>query len=110
MTKLLEPIDEDEARWILEVPLQWTFYLDDVEEFVGLSSSELERLHTKWSHETWLRMVRALAWAVQNPKVDLRSILPNLEPSNDALHRFVAVLHRQFTEHSRVVKPGGSRG
>lgn len=85
-----------EIRSTLTIPLYWTFHLEDVERFEGLSDREIEEVRRHFGREEFGALVEALAWAQAHPEEDYSSMLPRLDFPNAVLHRYLAVLHRQF--------------
>lgn len=85
-----------EIKSTLTIPLYWTFHLENVEHFEGLSDRDLEDLRRDYPKEELEAMVEALAWAEAHPGEDYSSMLPGLDYPSDVLHRYLAVLHGQF--------------
>jgi hypothetical protein len=88
---------EEEIRSTLTIPLYWTFHLEDMGHFKGLSSRELQEFREGHSQEELSAMVEALAWAKEHPQEDFSSMLPGLLPSNEQLYRYLTILHQQFS-------------
>lgn len=90
-------MEEEEIRSTLTIPLYWTFHLlEDINQFSGFSSNQLQELRDGYSEEDLSDMVEALAWAKAHPDTDFSSMLPGLLYSNEALYRYLTILHQQL--------------
>lgn len=87
-------------RSLLEIPLQWTFYFDEVTSR-GLSDKQLEDLRRAHGDEAFQELARALAWAVEDSGAGLGSIMPHVQYSEKELQQYLDLLHRQFEQKCR---------
>jgi hypothetical protein len=88
---------ESDIRSTLTIPLYWTFHLEDISGFEGLSERELREFQEGHGAEEISAVVEALAWATDHPEAEFASFLPGLPHSNEELWRYLGVLHAQLT-------------
>lgn len=88
-------LSPDEARQILELPLLWTFY-DEQVVVRGLPEDEILKLRTSYSSERFKRLSDALRWASRNPDEDFAVLIPRIPFDNKKLYSYLCLLHRQL--------------
>lgn len=80
----------------LRIPLHKLFYIDDVDEFSGLSENEIKSLRREYSESELQEIVSSVKWAVENRTYDFTSLLPNLRQSNDEIYRYLCKLNNSL--------------
>ncbi len=78
--------------YYLRIPLHKLFYIDDVEEFAGLTQEEINNLRSEYSDSELQAIVRSVKWAIENRGYDFSSLLPNMRISNEEIYNYLCKL------------------
>jgi hypothetical protein len=82
----------------LRIPLYMLNRLKSVEDFSGLSESDIQQLRVEYSVEELGEIRRTLAFAQENPALDLTPLVEGSRFSNVEIHTFVAKIHQALEE------------
>lgn len=85
----------EEINW-LKIPLYKLYYLNNINDFSGLSDEDLKLLSKEYTDEEIQHMSAALAWASKNPDYDFSSLLPNLRHKNSDIHVYLCKVYESF--------------
>ena len=89
----------EELIKVLRVPLYKLYYVDNIENFVGLNKVELDSLRRDCSQERIKEIINSLKWAVENPAFDFQSLLPNLPQKNELIYKYLCRLYEQLSSN-----------
>jgi len=81
----------------LRIPLYKLYYVDNIENFVGLNKDELDGFRKDYSQQEIKDIINALKWAVENPGFDFQSLLPNLPQKNELIYKYLCRLYDQLS-------------
>ena len=80
----------------LRIPLYKLYYIDDINQFNGLSVSELNQLEHDYTEQELEDITNALIWAKENPEFDFSSLLPGLRHSNNDIKEYINIIFEQI--------------
>lgn len=81
----------------LRIPLYKLYYVDNIDNFVGLDKDELNAFREDYSQQEIEEIINALKWAVENPEFDFQSLLPNLLQKNESIYQYLCRLNDQLS-------------
>lgn len=90
---------ENEIVKFLRIPLYKLYYIDTLDDYSGLTDSEIQVFCSEYSESVANNILRALEWGVNNPNYNFSSLLPNLKFSNKDIYRYICILDKQFQEY-----------
>jgi hypothetical protein len=83
----------------LRIPLYKLFYIDDIEEFEGLSDPELIQLNSAYALDEIEEIRNALKWGTNNPNYDFKSILPGIKFNNQSIYKYICIISEQLNKN-----------
>jgi len=81
----------------LKIPLHKLYYVDDVSEFLGLTTQDLESLKSEYDESELKGIIESVRWATHNPNYDFLSLLPNLQHSNEDIYKYLCKLESSIS-------------
>ncbi len=81
----------------LRIPLNKLYYIDNVNDFSGLTIQDLESLKSEYDELELKGIVESVRWATQNPNYDFLSLLPKLQHSNEDIYRYLCKLESSLS-------------
>jgi hypothetical protein len=82
----------------LRIPLHKLYYIDNIEEFSGLTEKDISSLKSEYTVEEMSEIIKSVHWAVQNKEHDFNSLLPNLNFSNEDIYKYLTKLERSLAK------------
>ena len=80
----------------IKIPLYKLYYLENVKDFPGLDSANVEMFRKEYSDEEIKGILSSLAWASKNPSHDFSSMLPNLRHSNEDIYNYFCKVYQSL--------------
>lgn len=82
----------------LKIPLNKLYYIDNVDEYMGLSERDIQSLKNEYSTSELEKIAQSIHWAVNNKDYDFLSLLPNLNHSNNDIHKYLCKIEAYFSD------------
>ncbi len=76
----------------LRIPLHKLYYIDNVDDFSGLTKKDIEALKSEYDEPELIRIIESVRWATLNQDYDFASLLPNLKQSNKEIFKYLCKL------------------
>ncbi len=80
----------------LRIPLYKLNYIDNVNDFSGLTVQDLESLKSEYDKSELKSIVESVNWATKNPDYDFLSLLPDLRHTNEEIYNYLCRLENSL--------------
>ncbi len=80
----------------LRIPLYKLNYIDNVNDFSGLTVQDLESLKSEYDKSELKSIVESVNWATKNPDYDFLSLLPDLRHTKEEIYNYLCRLENSL--------------